>query len=103
MERLDKGMVDKTKKTYRAPVPGRPSAQTTDRAIWQKNTKKKTIKLKEESSRKALYSGRNQKMNDRGINNSIVNSAKKNIPAPFSTPETIATRQPMKLTNKLTT
>src|SRR6218665_3307177 len=93
----------KSRKTYSAPVPGTPSAQTADKAIWQKKTKKNTIKLNEESSRNALYKGRNQKMNDNGINSNIVNSAKKNIPAPFGTPETIATRQPRKFANRLAT
>lgn len=55
--------------TYQVPEPGIPIVCITVTTNWKKNTKKKTMKLNDESERKALYAGRYQHRKENGVNN----------------------------------
>lgn len=46
--------------TYMVPEPGIPTVCMLVTMNWKKKMKKKTMKLKDESERNALYAGRNQ-------------------------------------------
>lgn len=53
------------------PEPGIPMVCITASINWKKNTKKNTIKLKDESDLKALYAGRNQQRYENGVNSKV--------------------------------
>lgn len=50
------------------PEPGIPIVCIVVITNWPKKMKKKTIKLKDESERNALYAGRNQQRYENGVN-----------------------------------